>query len=65
LHRNAEELYDLGKDPYEVTNLARSAGHQEVLKTLRADTMVFREKTNDFWVKNRMQDGEVGDGAVE
>jgi len=65
LHRDAEELYDLRKDPYEVTNLARSAGHQEVLKTLRADTMGFREKTNDFWVKNRMQDGEVGDGAVE
>ncbi|HMJ91110.1 MAG TPA: hypothetical protein VK530_14905, partial [Candidatus Acidoferrum sp.] len=31
-----EELYDLMNDPHEMSNLARSTGHQVVLKRLRA-----------------------------
>jgi N-sulfoglucosamine sulfohydrolase len=65
LHRDVEELYDVRKDPHEVTNLAKSPEHQETLRQLRADVMQFRERTNDLWVKNRMQDGELADTSVE
>ena len=65
LHRDVEELYDVRKDPHEVTNLAKSPEHQETLRQLRADVMQFRERTNDLWVKNRMQDGELADASVE
>ena len=64
LHRDAEELYDIRKDPDEVHNLAKSPEHQSVLQQLRADTMAFRERTDDFWVKNRMPSGELSDASV-
>src|SRR5262249_27258571 len=64
LHRDAEELYDLRQDPDEVHNLAASPKHQAILKQLRDDTMAFRERTDDFWVKNRMPSGELPDPGV-
>ncbi|HEY3837137.1 MAG TPA: sulfatase [Bryobacteraceae bacterium] len=64
LHRDPEELYDMRKDPDEVNNLAKSAEHQEILNRFRADTLAFRERTDDFWAKNRMQCGELADPAV-
>lgn len=64
LHREAEELYDLRKDPDEVNNLAGSVEHQAVLKQLRTDTLAFRGRTQDFWARNRMESGELADPAV-
>ena len=64
LHRDAEELYDIRKDPDEVDNLAKSPEHQSVLKQLRADTLAFRERTDDFWSQNRIPSGEQPDAAV-
>jgi arylsulfatase A-like enzyme len=42
-----EELYDLQEDPHEIRNLARSPGHQEILKRLRAALNQWIEETND------------------
>ena len=64
LHRDAEELYDVRKDPDEVNNLATSAGHQAVLKQLRADTLAFRERTGDIWAEHPIPSGEQPDAAV-
>jgi len=64
LHRDSEELYDVRNDPDEVHNLAKSAGHQAILKQLRADTLAFRERTDDVWAQNRVPSGEQADAAV-
>jgi N-sulfoglucosamine sulfohydrolase len=50
LHRPAEELYDLRKDPSEVRNLAGDPGHREVLERMRADMAKFRADTHDPWL---------------
>jgi N-sulfoglucosamine sulfohydrolase len=52
LHRPAEELYDISKDPDEVANLAQSPAHRETLEMLRAETHKFRERTGDPWLVN-------------
>jgi N-sulfoglucosamine sulfohydrolase len=64
LHREMEELYDLRKDPHEITNLAKSAAHQGTLRQLRADVLGFRQKTRDLWTKNRLESGELADPLV-
>jgi len=46
--RPAEELYDLETDPYEVTNLADSAEHQDVLGELRAELDRWLEESGDL-----------------
>jgi hypothetical protein len=63
LKRDPEELYDLENDPGEVRNLANSPGHQTVLAELRKDTLAFRERTNDVWMKNPVPSGEEADTA--
>jgi N-sulfoglucosamine sulfohydrolase len=50
LHRPREELYDLTRDPQEVTNLAGDFAHREVLKRMRADLERFRLATSDPWL---------------
>jgi N-sulfoglucosamine sulfohydrolase len=64
LHREEEELYDTRNDPHEVQNLANLAEHQLIVRQLRADVLAFRDRTRDFWARNRMQSGELADGAV-
>jgi N-sulfoglucosamine sulfohydrolase len=64
LHRDPEELYDVRRDPDEVNNLAQSPEHQTILKQLRADTLAFRERTQDVWAENRIPSGELADPAV-
>ena len=64
LHRDAEELYDVRKDPDEVHNLVKSPEHQAILKQLRTDTLAFRERTADVWADNRIPSGEQPDAAV-
>ena len=50
LHRPAEELYDLRKDPAEVHNLAADPAHRQVLERMRAEMAKFREETRDPWL---------------
>jgi N-sulfoglucosamine sulfohydrolase len=50
LHRAGEELYDIRRDPDEVSNLASSAEHQGVLKQMRAQVHAWRGKTKDPWM---------------
>jgi N-sulfoglucosamine sulfohydrolase len=50
LHRPAEELYDLRKDPAEVRNLAADPSHREVLDRMRAEMAKFRAETHDPWL---------------
>jgi N-sulfoglucosamine sulfohydrolase len=50
LHRPAEELYDLRKDPAEVHNLAPDPAHRQVLERMRAEMAKFRADTRDPWL---------------
>jgi N-sulfoglucosamine sulfohydrolase len=50
LHRPAEELYDLRKDPSEVRNLADDPAHREVLERMRQELTKFRAATHDPWL---------------
>jgi hypothetical protein len=43
-------LYDIRRDPDEVSNLASSAEHQGVLKQMRAQVHAWRGKTKDPWM---------------
>jgi len=52
LHRPAEELYDIGRDPDEVNNLAESAQHQQILRSLRTGVHEWRKQTGDPWLIN-------------
>src|SRR5262249_42201870 len=49
LHRPAEELYDVEKDPTETRNLAGDAAHAETLAALRKKVRDWQEKTKDPW----------------
>jgi len=50
LHRPAEEVYDLRKDPAEVKNLAADPAHRAVLERMRAEMTKFRSDTHDPWL---------------
>ncbi len=50
LHRAGEELYDITKDPDELTNLVRLTEHQGTLKQLRAGVHAWRKQTSDPWM---------------
>ncbi len=50
LHRPAEELYDLSKDPHEVRNVASDPAYREVIERMRADMNKFRAETHDPWL---------------
>lgn len=45
--RPAEELYDVRKDPYQLVNLARDPGHQEIRRRLRARVETWMRETGD------------------
>jgi N-sulfoglucosamine sulfohydrolase len=48
--RPPEELYDLEADPDEVSNLAGSPDHQEVLKQMREALEQWQMETKDLWL---------------
>lgn len=50
LHRPAEELYDLDKDPEQINNVATFFPYQETLKSMRTLLNDFRAKTHDPWL---------------
>lgn len=52
LHRPGEELYDIGRDPDEVSNLASDPGHRSVLEAMRTEVGEFRRRTGDPWLVN-------------
>jgi N-sulfoglucosamine sulfohydrolase len=49
LQRPREELYDLGKDPKELHNLADDPQHAVILAELRQAVWQFQKDTNDPW----------------
>jgi N-sulfoglucosamine sulfohydrolase len=49
LHRPAEELYDLEKNPVETKNLAGDPAHARVLQQMRKQLRDMQEKTGDPW----------------
>jgi N-sulfoglucosamine sulfohydrolase len=49
LHRPKEELYDLTKDPDELTNLAAEPAQAETLAELRRRLRAWQAETNDPW----------------
>jgi N-sulfoglucosamine sulfohydrolase len=64
LHRAVEELYDLRRDPDEVSNLAASPEHKDTLAQLRAATDAFRKDTHDPWMQHTVESGESADSAL-
>jgi N-sulfoglucosamine sulfohydrolase len=55
-HRPREELYDLTKDPDELTNVAGDPTYAEVLKDLKAKLKAWQVATKDPWlVKERYE----------
>lgn len=50
LHRPTEELYDLSKDPHELSNVAAVAEYRDVIRRMRADMNEFRKETHDPWL---------------
>ncbi len=50
LKRPGEELYDLGKDPNELTNLVNDPAYAEILAALRRRLRAWRQETNDPWL---------------
>lgn len=50
LNRPREELYDLGKDPSELNNLAGEPAMSEVLGDLRRRLRAWQQATNDPWL---------------
>ncbi|MCP4784918.1 MAG: sulfatase [Fuerstiella sp.] len=46
-HRPREELYDMGKDPFEMVNLADSPEHAELLKSLRTQLATWCKRQGD------------------
>jgi N-sulfoglucosamine sulfohydrolase len=52
LHRPAEELYDISKDPDEIENLANASQHRATLEQMRAQVDRWRRETKDPWVIN-------------
>lgn len=50
LHRPAEELYDIQKDPAESCNLAADPAYSKTLLTMRAKIKAWQEKTADPWL---------------
>ncbi len=63
LHRAAEELYDITRDPDEVTNLAGSPEHRQALETLRRQVHAWRQQTKDPWTILSNYRGEGTDGV--
>jgi N-sulfoglucosamine sulfohydrolase len=50
LHRPREELYDLGKDPHELKNVAGDPKYAEVLADLRKRLKEWQKTTKDPWL---------------
>jgi N-sulfoglucosamine sulfohydrolase len=66
LHRPAEELYDITKDPLEVNNLAGKPEHKETLSAMHRKVHEFRRQTKDPWTLVNTYQGEPpGDSAAE
>ena len=49
LHRPAEELYDLDRDPNELKNLASDPKYADALNELRTKLRDFQQRTKDPW----------------
>jgi len=59
MRHNHEELYDIEKDPWETTDLAKSPDHAAILRELRDKVQRFRRETKDPWWIVDEQRGEV------
>tara|TARA_R110001592_G_scaffold363328_1_gene684148 strand:+ start:9337 stop:10680 length:1344 start_codon:yes stop_codon:yes gene_type:complete len=52
--KNREQLFDLEKDPFEITNLATNARHKKQLVSMRKKLYDWCIKTNDLTVMKRL-----------
>jgi N-sulfoglucosamine sulfohydrolase len=50
IHRPKFELYDLEKDPHEVTNLAENPKYAKVFGELKEQLKAFQKRTKDPWI---------------
>jgi N-sulfoglucosamine sulfohydrolase len=50
IHRPLEELYDLQRDPHELTNVAADPKYADVLKDLRERLKTWQTQTRDPWL---------------
>ncbi len=50
LHRPRHELYDLGRDPHEVINLAKNPDYADELAELQKRLKAWQRETRDPWV---------------
>jgi N-sulfoglucosamine sulfohydrolase len=50
VHRPLEELYDLEKDPHELSNVADVGAYEKTLAEMRQVLRAWQEKTRDPWV---------------
>ena len=50
LHRPKFELYDLGRDPHEVVNLALDGAHQNTLSEMQERLRRYQEQAGDPWI---------------
>lgn len=58
LYRAGEELYEVGKDPDELRNLANSPAHRETLLAMRKQVHEWRKRTGDPWLTQSKYSGE-------
>lgn len=61
LFRPNEELFDIEQDPLELTNLAKSPEHQDLLKDMRRTLESWQHDTHDLWLYRDSQSLEMLD----
>ena len=65
IYRPAEELYDIGKDPYELKNLAEDPAHKAVLLSLRQKVKAWMKQQDDAGDSAYHKDVEIGRNFVD
>jgi N-sulfoglucosamine sulfohydrolase len=59
LHQDREALFDIQNDPAESTNLISDPQLTDVIDDMRKKVITFRQKTEDPWLEQSFQEGEL------
>ena len=59
VHQGREALYDIENDPAESRNLINNGGLADVVAEMRGKVMDFRKQTEDPWLEQSFQEGEL------